>query len=402
MTAKTIAILGAGPTGIEAALHAAHRGYDVHVYEMDTVGAHVRRWGHVTLFSPWGLNRSQLGEAMLREAGATLPDADAFPTGASYLSEYLEPLATHPLLAGRVHSGTEVLGVSRHDALKGQFVGGRSTDNVGAFWLHLRAEQGERFERADLVIDATGAYRTANALGPGGLPARGESALTDDHLTRYIPDVLGADEVRYAGKRTLVVGAGYSAITSLKTLHELKARHPGTQLTWLTWQAEAPYEVLEDDVLPQRKELAIFGNRAAAGHVDGVTPLPGAWITSFYVHDTGAIEVTLERPEGPQTIVVDQLVSNIGYKPDTGLFRELQVHQCYASEGPMKLAASLLASGGGGDCLAQTSAGVETLLNPERGFFVLGSKSYGRNSSYLLRLGVEQIQEIFDHLATQG
>ncbi len=95
-------------------------------------------------------------------------------------------------------------------------------------------------------------------------------------------------------------------------------------------------------------------------------------------------------------------MSNIGYKPDTDLFRELQVHQCYASEGPMKLAASLLASGGGGDCLAQTSAGVETLLNPERGFFVLGSKSYGRNSSYLLRLGVEQIQEIFDHLATQG
>ncbi len=241
MTAKTIAILGAGPTGIEAALHAAHRGYDVHVYERGAVGAHIRQWGHVTLFSPWGLNRSPLGEAMLRESGAALPDADTFPTGASYLSEYLEPLAAHPLLAGRIHSGTEALGVSRHDALKGQFVGGRSANHVGAFWLHLRAEQGERFERADLVIDATGAYRTANALGPGGLPARGEFALTDDRLTRYIPDVLGEDEARYAGKRTLVVGAGYSAITSLKALHELKARHPGTQLSWLTWQAEAPY-----------------------------------------------------------------------------------------------------------------------------------------------------------------
>ena len=32
----------------------------------------------------------------------------------------------------------------------------------------------------------------------------------------------------------------------------------------------------------------------------------------------------------------------------------LQVHYCYATEGPMKLAAALMAAGGGGgDCLAQ-------------------------------------------------
>ena len=31
-------------------------------------------------------------------------------------------------------------------------------------------------------------------------------------------------------------------------------------------------------------------------------------------------------------------------------------------------------------------------------FFVLGAKSYGRNSSFLIRLGVEQVQEVFEYL----
>jgi len=96
---------------------------------------------------------------------------------------------------------------------------------------------------------------------------------------------------------------------------------------------------------------------------------------------------------------VDRIVANVGYRPDLSLNREIQVHQCYASEGPMKLAASLLASAGG-DCLAQASVGVDILKNPEPNYFILGAKSYGRNSSFLLRLGIDQIQEVLRFLKT--
>src|SRR4051812_29267193 len=52
-----IAILGAGPIGLEAALAAAERGWEFTVYEMgDAVGANVRDWGHVRLFTPWEMN----------------------------------------------------------------------------------------------------------------------------------------------------------------------------------------------------------------------------------------------------------------------------------------------------------------------------------------------------------
>ena len=96
---------------------------------------------------------------------------------------------------------------------------------------------------------------------------------------------------------------------------------------------------------------------------------------------------------------VDRVLANIGYTPDTDLYRELQVHECYASRGPMSLAASLLSAGvGGGDCLAQPTPGPDTLKNPEPRFFILGAKSYGRNSAFLLRIGHAQVRGAYSLL----
>jgi hypothetical protein len=80
---------------------------------------------------------------------------------------------------------------------------------------------------------------------------------------------------------------------------------------------------------------------------------------------------------------------------DASLYRQLQVHECYATAAPMNLSAALLAQAGaaGGDCLALAPTGPETLANPEPGFFILGAKSYGRNSQFLLRIGWQQVDD---------
>jgi hypothetical protein len=91
---------------------------------------------------------------------------------------------------------------------------------------------------------------------------------------------------------------------------------------------------------------------------------------------------------------VERVVANVGYSPDAELYRELQVHECYATLGPMALAAALLKQGGG-DCLAIGAQGANTLRNPEPNFYILGAKSYGRNAQFLLRTGFEQVREVF-------
>jgi hypothetical protein len=60
----------------------------------------------------------------------------------------------------------------------------------------------------------------------------------------------------------------------------------------------------------------------------------------------------------------------------------------------MKLAAALLGSASG-DCLDQTPHGPQSLLNPEPDFYILGAKSYGRNSSFLISIGLQQIRDLF-------
>jgi hypothetical protein len=91
---------------------------------------------------------------------------------------------------------------------------------------------------------------------------------------------------------------------------------------------------------------------------------------------------------------VDRVIANVGYTPDTKLYRELQIHECYASLGPMNMAAALLKHAGA-DCLAIPSQRTNALKNPEPDYFILGWKSYGRNSNFLLRTGFEQVREVF-------
>lgn len=389
---KRLAIIGAGPIGLEAALLAAQKGYDVDVFERGPrIATNIRKWGHVRFFSPWSLNRSEWGAAALRDAGVPLGEDDAFPTGAEYVEKYLEPLASLEAVAGSIHFETTVLRVSRGQIHKGDRIGSRDP-GAGPFLLHVRRRGEEAYVEADFVLDTSGVYDEGKPLGPGGLAALGEAAA-EPLIERFIPDATGRDRDDYAGKRVLVVGSGYSAVTSLKALHVLKQEAPGTQISWV-FQGEEPYERIPNDTLPQRDALAVFGNDAAAGKVEGITPLQGANIVSTHPTEDGEVEVTVERGDGTQIFTVDRIVSNTGYRPNLELARELQIHLCYASEGPMKLAASLLSASGGADCLTQESAGVDTLRNPEGNYFLAGMKSYGRNSMFLLKVGYDQITEI--------
>jgi len=91
---------------------------------------------------------------------------------------------------------------------------------------------------------------------------------------------------------------------------------------------------------------------------------------------------------------VDYIIANCGFGPDNSLYRELQVHECYATRGPMNLSAALLGDASS-DCLAQVNHGDETMMNPEPLFFVVGIKSYGKLSNFLLRIGREQVEAVF-------
>jgi len=249
---------------------------------------------------------------------------------------------------------------------------------------------------ADIVIDATGVYGTAGALGDGGIPARGEREARA-WIDYRLPDVLGADRTRFAGRTTLVVGAGHSAATTLAGLARLVEQAPGTRVVWARRDTTAaPATVLPDDPLPARAHLARFLNALASAPPQGIAARAGVVVSRLDVRDE-CVRVSLrEVASGAESAVdVDRIVAMVGYRPNPAIHRELQVHHCYASEGPMALAAALLGASTDSDCLARSGFGPRSLETTEPGFFIVGHKSYGRRSDFLLRIGREQIRDVF-------
>ena len=108
--AKSVAIIGAGPTGLAAAAHALERGLQPIVLEAgDSAGHAVRQWSHVRMFSPWAYNIDKASEGLLRDTGWNSPDPDQYPTGGELLEQYLEPLATRTTLSGHIQTNARVI-----------------------------------------------------------------------------------------------------------------------------------------------------------------------------------------------------------------------------------------------------------------------------------------------------
>lgn len=393
-----IAIVGAGPTGLEAALAAAELGFPFTLYERGTgVAAHLRSFGHVRLFTPWSLSVSPRMRRLLERASRPAPDSGATaPTAGELAERVFEPIAELPEICAHLALATRVVAIGREGLTKEQEIGTGARERRPFVLLVVDAAGRERVDRADVVLDTTGAYDHPNALGDGGIPAPGERGLAEE-IVRYLPD-FDADAETWAGQTTLLAGGGHSAHTAARALAELAARDRATRVLWVLGDDALPTP-LADDPLPERAALVGRARELAAGASPAVEPLPGRRVVALE-RDGARIAVTLRSGSGAtERRRVDRILSLTGTTGDAALYRQLQFHECYATLGPMKLSAALLGAGGGGDCLAQTSHGVETLANPEPGFYVLGAKSYGRNATFLMRVGWEQVAEVFARLA---
>jgi hypothetical protein len=399
---NSLAVLGAGPVGLEAAALALELGFDVHVFERGEVGEHVLAWGHVRLFTPWRMNVGPASARLLARHGWTAPAAEDCPTGSELVRRVLQPLAATPALAARVHAHSQVVQVSRHGARKGDLAGDpRRAEHP--FRLLVRDQGGrENFVHAFAVLDATGVLGTPNPAGTGGIPARGEAYLAPQ-LSYHPDDVLGLRRERHAGRTTLVIGGGSSAVTTVAALAKLAEEAPGTRAVWVTRRSEPGFAgEVADDSLPARAALYAEGRRLQSG-TTAVQWLGGCEVEGFeYNSATHRYRVQLLTARGPRNEEADQVIVNCGYGPDPALHRELQVHECWATLAPMKLAASLEAAGTS-DCTKVPAPGADLLANPEPGYYMVGAKSYGRAcTAFLLETGYRQVAEVLAALAERA
>ena len=366
-----IAIIGAGPIGLEAALYAKTLKYPFLLLERGRVAEYVQRWGHVRLFSPFRMNVTPLGlkSVLAARPNRTMPKEEGCITGREHVEAYLAPLAE--LVQPGLHLETQVLQVARRGLLKEEEPSGSRRAQT-PFRLLVRDKKGERNEQADIVLDCTGTYGQHRWLGEGGIPAIGE-LTAEPNIAYGLEDVLGDKKTLYANKNILVVGGGYSAATTVCNLAQLAQEASATWVVWIARSAGSqPLKRVAQDPLRERDRLAAQSNNLAT-RTDANVEFHAETIVEaveFLGPDKG-FKVGCRVAGKLRSWEVDRIIANVGFSPDRNLYRELQIDESCTTLGPA------------------------ALKNPEPNFFVLGAKSFGRDSSFLLRNGFEQVREAF-------
>ncbi len=385
-----IAVIGAGPVGLAAAAHLLGRGETPIVLEAgEQVGANIRQWAHVRLFSPWRFNIDPASAALLERHGWERPDPEAYPTGGDIVQRYLEPLAATPEIAPHVRLGVRVVAVSRlgFDKMK---TAGREN---APFLVQIRRADGEEeMVLARAVIDASGTWANPNPLGSSGIHAPGERQAAD-RIFYGIPDVLGSLRERYAGRTILVAGAGHSAFNAILDLEKLAEEAPGTQVLWAIRRASVGqlFGGGENDKLEAR---GLLGRKVRQLVENGTVRLVTGFKALRILPGEGGLAV---ESEGQTLTGVDEIVVATGARPDLSLLAELRLDLDAAVESPRALAP--LIDPNEHSCGTVRPHGAEELKQPEKDLYVVGMKSYGRAPTFLLLTGYEQVRSVVAALA---
>lgn len=379
-----VAVIGAGPIGLAAAAHLVTRGETPIVFEAGaTAGASVVKWGHVRIFSPWRHDVDTASASLLEAAGWVRPPDDVFPTGRELVEHYLAPLAALPALRPHVRLRSRVLAVSRagFDRTK------TASRESAPFVLRVESNGVESDVLARAVIDASGTYETSNPLGGNGLPAIGEAGAASS-VFYGIPDVLGRDRDRYAGRRVLVVGSGHSAFNVLLDLAALAEEAPQTRVTWAVRRPSIG-GLFGGGAKDQLEERGRLGTRMRSLAERGALAIAASFsITRFEQTAEGIVAHSGDRALAP----VDEIVAATGFRPDVAMLRELRLELDPIVESPAILAP--LIDPNLHSCGTVPPHGAEELRQPETGFYIVGMKSYGRAPTFLMLTGYEQVRSV--------
>lgn len=392
-----VIVIGAGPIGLATAAHLRERGQEVLVLESgEHAGAAMQQWAHIKLFSPWRFNIDAAARRLLETpcegyAGDwEAPRITKLPTGGELVREYLEPLAAHPEMQPRIRYGHRVVKVSR------LLEDGRGADKArtagrdeSAFLVRTETADGPVDLIGRAVVDASGTWNQPSPVGRAGIDAIGEAEARErGFILGGLPDPLGADRQELAGKSLLVLGAGHSTANTIIALGRLQKQYPDTKIQWGLRGVANPIRLYGGgaaDQLPARGQLGTSLRRLVEN--GNVQLLENVSVAAMKPEEQLTVVLADERE-----LVVDRIIAATGFRPDLQMLSELRLDLDESVEAPRQLGP--LIDPEFHSCGTVSAHGEKVLAHPEKNFYIVGMKSYGRAPTFLLATGYEQIRSI--------
>ena len=387
-----IAIIGGGPIGLATASHLVKNNIPFILFEAGTsVGQNILSWSHVRVFSPWKYVIDRASKELLEQTGWTSPAEDELPTGQEFVEQYLTPLSQLPVIDPHIHLNSKVISISRKGLDKMKTLGREDKP----FSIKVMENKKIKYHEAKAVIDATGTWNLPNPIGSGGVFAQGEEELKE-HIFYGIPNVKGEHLDRYKNKSIAVVGSGHSAINALLKLADVQKEYPDTQLNWILRKENL------DQVYGGKKDDALEARGALGIKIEELVNSKKLKIyTPFYIlkltQDKDKIQIEGELNGESESIAnIDEIISNTGSRPNLDMIREVRVDLDSSLESVFDLAE--LIDPNIHSCGTVRPHGEKELRHPEKDFYIVGSKSYGRAPTFLMATGYEQVRSIVAYL----
>jgi thioredoxin reductase len=383
-----VAIIGGGPIGLAAAAHLTQRKHPFVLFEAGaSVATNILSWKHVRVFSPWRYNIDQAMKELLEQAHWKSPDDNDLPTGAELYRDYLQPFAELPNIKPHVNLGAKVISIGRKNIDK---MKSRDREAV-PFVIQVASNDGIVQYEARAVIDATGTWQSPNPIGSGGIFAIGEMENAAN-IFYGIPDINGEHRSRFRDKHVLVVGGGHSSVNTILALDKLKEHYPDTVIHWVLRKKEIRevYGGQENDALAARGELGIMIEALVRNNrVNVYTPFQIKEI----VRAGDRLSVIGYQGESQFMLSdIQEIICNAGSRPDFSLAREIRLAIDPALESVSAIAA--LIDPNIHSCGTVRPHGELALRHPEKDFYIVGSKSYGRAPTFLMATGYEQVRSV--------
>ncbi|GGA31980.1 flavoprotein [Paenibacillus physcomitrellae] len=390
-----VAIIGGGPVALAAAAQLVKRNLPFVLFEKgSTVGASVLSWKHVRMFSTWEFNIDPVARELLLQSDWQAPNSNDLPTGKDLVELYLNPLSQLSSIKPNVSLNTEVTAVYRKDIDKMKTLGREKAP----FILEYTQEGRTGIVEASAVIDATGTWLSPNPMTANGKVSDGE-LKHGEHIRYGIPDILGMEYKKYAGKNVAVIGSGHSAIQSLTLLHQLQLQEKQTKIHWILrkQQVDEAFGGGENDGLPARGELGMKAYRfVQEGNVEVHTP----FLVQEIKEDQESRQLALigkQNGDQAQILNLDEIIVATGSRPDFSFLSELRYTFDPAIECVPQLAN--LIDPNIHSCGTVRPHGETELQQPEKDLYIVGAKSYGRAPTFLLATGYEQVRSVVAAIA---
>jgi thioredoxin reductase len=383
-----VAVIGAGPVGLAAAAHLQVRGIPFILFETGpSVAANILSWKHIRVFSPWKYNIDKAAKQLLEASDWQAPNEDGLPTGAELFERYFHRLYQLPGIKANTILNAKVISIGRKNADKMKTSGREILPFVIQVLQKMEVMQYE----ARAVIDASGTWNSPNPVGSGGVYASGEIE-NREKIYYGIPDILKEHADRYRDNSILVVGSGHSSINAILELDKLKEQYPNTEIHWVLRKQNIRdvYGGQEKDALAARGELGLKIERMInEERVNVYTPFQ---IQQIIKNDE---RLSVIGYKGDRKFVlpsIDEIICNTGSRPDFSFIREIRLSIDPALESVAAIGE--LIDPNVHSCGTVRPHGEEELRHPEKDFYIVGSKSYGRAPTFLMATGYEQVRSV--------